>query len=384
MNKKVICLVLAICLCLTMLSGCGKKYETPEGVPQIEGLEYKETVPLEYANQFAIYRYNGGYSYITVEGSENMLVVPEGGTIPKGIPQDTVVVEQPLNKIYLVATSAMALFSAMDALDTIKFTGSKESDWHIQGAIDALRAGEMLYAGKYSAPDYELLISNGVQLAIESTMIYHTPEVKEKMEELGIKTVVERSSYEGHPLGRTEWIKLYGELVGRPEDAKAVFDEQVLKISGLEGLENTGKTVAFFFVNSAGNAVTYKSKGYVPEMIRIAGGEYIPGDIGLEEDNALSTINMGMEEFYALAKDADYIIYNIGSMGAPISNLEQLFDKSPILEDFKAVQEGNAWCTSRSPFQETDKMGSIIRDINVILTEDDPDASMLEYIFKLE
>ena len=130
--------------------------------------------------------------------------------------------------------------------------------------------------------------------------------------------------------------------------------------------------------------MTYKSKGYVPEMIRIAGGEYIPGDIGLEEDNALSTINMGMEEFYALAKDADYIIYNIGSMGAPISNLEQLFDKSPILEDFKAVQEGNAWCTSRSLFQETDKMGSIIRDINVILTEDDPDASMLEYIFKLE
>lgn len=382
MNKKIICLILI--LCLTMISGCGKKYETPDGVPQIEGLEYKETVPLEYANQFAIYRYNDGYSYITVEGSENMLVVPEGGTIPKEIPQDTVVVEQPLNKIYLVATSAMALFSAMDALDTIKFTGSKENDWHIQGAIDAMRSGDMLYAGKYSAPDYELLIDNGVQLAIESTMIYHTPEVKEKMEELGIKTVVERSSYEGHPLGRTEWIKLYGELVGRPEDAKAVFDEQVSKIAGLEGLKNTGKRVAFFFVNSAGNAVTYKSKGYVPEMIRIAGGEYIPGDIGLEDDNALSTINMGMEEFYALAKDADYIIYNIGSMGAPISNLAQLFDKSPILEDFKAVQEGNAWCTSRSLFQETDKMGSIIRDINVILTEEEPDASKLEYIFKLE
>lgn len=382
MNKKIICLVLIICL--FMISGCGKKYETPDGVPEIAGLEYKETVPLEYANRFAIYRYNDGYSYITVEGSENMLVVPEGGTIPKIIPEDTVVVEQPLDRIYLVATSAMALFSAMDALDTIKFTGSREADWHIQGAIDALRSGDMLYAGKYSAPDYELLINNGVQLAIESTMIYHTPEVKEKMEELGIKTVVERSSYEGHPLGRTEWIKLYGELIGRPEDAKAVFDEQVSKIAGLEGLKNTGKTVAFFFVNSSGNAVTYKSKGYVPEMIRIAGGEYIPSDIGLEEDNALSTLNMGMEEFYALAKDADYIIYNIGSMGAPISNLEQLYDKSPILEDFKAVQEGNAWCTSRSLFQETDKMGSIIRDINVILTEDEPDTSKLEHVFKLE
>ena len=39
-------------------------------------------------------------------------------------------------------------------------------------------------------------------------MIYHTPEVKEQLEDFGVPVLVERSSYENHPLGRMEWIKL--------------------------------------------------------------------------------------------------------------------------------------------------------------------------------
>ena len=71
----------------------------------------------------------------------------------------------------------------------------------------------MLYVGKYSAPDYETILSQGCNLAIESTMIYHSPEIQEKLETLGIPVLVERSSYESHPLGRMEWMKLYGCLL---------------------------------------------------------------------------------------------------------------------------------------------------------------------------
>ena len=60
-------------------------------------------------------------------------------------------------------------------------------------------------------------------LAIESTMIYHNPEVKEKLEQLGIPVLVERSSYESHPLGRTEWMKLYAVLLGKEEAAETAF-----------------------------------------------------------------------------------------------------------------------------------------------------------------
>ena len=55
-------------------------------------------------------------------------------------------------------------------------------------------SGEILYGGKYSTPDYEMILENNCDIAIESTMIFHTPKVKEELEDFGIPVMVERLS----------------------------------------------------------------------------------------------------------------------------------------------------------------------------------------------
>ena len=45
-----------------------------------------------------------------------------------------------------------------------------------------MNEGKIIYAGKYSEPDYELMLAANCSLAIESQMITHTPEVKEKLD----------------------------------------------------------------------------------------------------------------------------------------------------------------------------------------------------------
>ena len=380
-SSRLLALLLALCMTLSlMLTGCGDKRNTDGEAPAVGDLKYESTVPLEYADQFAIYKYEGGYSLIDMVESDRMLVVPEGKAVPEGLDQDIVVVQQPLSNIYMAATSAMALFDSIDALDTITFVGSKH--WYIDNAVKAMEDGRFVYAGKYNTPDYEMLLHQGCQLAIESTMILHNPEVKEKMTELGIKTVVERSSYEDHPLGRTEWVKVYGALLGKEAEADAAFQTEVDKIQALEGLESTGKTVAFFYVSSGGNAVTYKTNGYVPTMIRIAGGEYIFTDLGLDDDSKLSTVNMNMEEFYNTAREADVVIYNC-SIAEQLHDLEEFLALSPVLEDFKAVKENNVWCTTESMFQQTDKMGTIIQEMHAIFAGE-AEGDNLRYIFKLQ
>ena len=124
--------------------------------------------------------------------------------MPDNLEDDVIVVKQPLGKIYMAATSAMALFDMVDSIEAISYSGLKADGWAIANAAAAMNRDEILYAGKYNAPDYEMLVDGGCSLAIESTMIYHNPEVKEKLEELGIPVIVERSSYEDNPLGRTE------------------------------------------------------------------------------------------------------------------------------------------------------------------------------------
>ncbi len=377
-GRRLLCAALALCLILA-LTACGQQRQSDGTAPQIGDLTYESTVPLEYADQFAIYKYKGGYSLIDMVNSDRMLVVPEGAAVPDGLDSDIVVVQQPLSHIYMAATSAMALFESIDAMDAISFVGSKH--WYTEKAADALERGVFAYAGKYNAPDYEMLVGGGCQLAIESTMILHNPEVKEMLIDLGIKTVVERSSYEDHPLGRTEWVKVYGALLGKENEAEAVFRGEVEKIKALESLDPTGKTVAFFYISSGGNAVTYKTEGYVPAMIRIGGGEYVFNDLGLGDDSKLSTININMEQFYNTAKDADVFIYNC-SIVNQLYTMEDFLQLNPVLEDCKAVQNGQVWCTTESMFQQTDKMGSIIQEMNAIFTGTAPDE--MTYLFRLK
>ena len=352
--------------------------DTPK--EELAGLKYDHSLELQYADQFAVDYYEGDYALITIEGGDQFLLVPEGKEAPDGLDADITVIHQPLENIYLVATSTMDFFRALDGLGSISLSGTKADGWYIDEAKQALEDGSIVFAGKYSAPDYELILSKNCDLALESTMIYHNPEVKEKLEEFGIPVLVEHSSYESHPLGRTEWVKLYGVLLDKEEEAEAVFEEQAEKLNSIKDSENTGKTVAFFYINSMGSANVRKSNDYVSKMIELAGGKYIFNDLGTDEEG-LSTMNMGMEDFYAGAKDADYIIYN-STIDGELGSLDELLKKSTLLKDFKAVKEGNVWCLTKSMFQETTCLGDVIMDIHRMLTEDDPEG--LTYLYRLE
>lgn len=336
---------------------------------------------LLYADQFSVDFYQGGYAMITVKDTGRYLVVPETGVVPERLPEDVTVIRQPLKNMYLAATSAMDLICSLDSVDQVTLSGTDAAGWYVEEAKQAMKEGNMVYAGKYNTPDYELILSESCDLAIESTMIYHSPEVKEQLEKLGIPVLVERSSYESHPLGRMEWLKLYGVLLGKTELAETLFREQTEDLEDVMDHKPTGKTVAFFYISSNGYVNVRKSGDYVAKMIGLAGGAYVPMDL-TENENALSTMNMQMEAFYAAARDADYMIYN-SAIDAELTSLEDLLDKSSLLADFKAVKEGNVWCTQKSLFQETMGLGNMIRDIHKILTEKNPDPAEMNYMYRL-
>ncbi len=357
----------------------GKQAAKNAAAPEIGGLTYESTMELTYAECFDVYYYEGGYALIDVHDSARYLVSPEGKETPDSIDESIIVLQQPFNKIYLAATSAMALFDAMDALDSIRLSGTQASGWYIDNAVAAMEAGEILFAGKYSEPDYELMLNEECDLAIESTMILHTPKVQEMIEMLDIPVLIDRSSYESHPLGRTEWVKLYSVLVDKEEEAAAFFDEQAKVISDLKDFQNTEKTVVYFYISTDGLAVVRSAEDYIPEMIEIAGGRYAFSD--LADESGKASVPLTMETFYDTAVDADYLIYN-ASIDQPIGSIDELTAKSELFADFKAVKEGNVWSTGKSLYQATDIVGQLIRDLNLMLTEGD--AEDMTFLHKVE
>ncbi len=336
--------------------------------PSLPGLAWEGRMELQYAENFSVDYYEGGYTLLTtIPDGARFLIVPEGKEAPQELAEgmSVTILSRPVERLYLVSSSVMDLFCALDGLSAVSFSGQEADGWYIDEAREAMEAGELVYAGKYNKPDYELLLSGSCSLAIENRMISHAPEVTEKLADFGIPSLIEYSSYESHPLGRVEWVKFFGALLGKEEKAEEIFAEQTRILDQVTAEEGTDKTVAFFYITSNGLVQVRQSSDYVPKMIELAGGKYIFEDLG-DPDSGRSTMNMQVEEFYEGAKDADYIIYNSAIDGG-VPDLDGLIDKCPLLEDFRAVQEGNAWCTARDLYQQSLSIGYLIGDIHTML-----------------
>lgn len=357
-------------------------------------IDFDKDLDIEYAKMFSAVSSDDGYAYIHTEQAGDYIVIPEGGqeVSLSGVCEggsEAEILCKPFGNIYLVSSSAMDIFASLDEeLKCLSFSGLDKQDWCVEPAVKAMDTGTLKYAGKYSAPDYELLLAGGCDLAIENTMIFHKPEVIEKLNGLGIPVMIEVSSYEPHPLGRMEWIKLYGFLTGQEEKAEKIFEDKLsealpfISRSPYEEEAEEGPAVAFFYVTSNGAVNVRKSNDYISRMIAMAGGRYLP-DTGEDDDNALSTVNMQMEAFYAGARDADILIYN-GTISGEIGCIDDLIGKDKLFADFKAVKEGRVYTTDDNLYQKTMSIPGLIGDLDRILKNEDVSDKDLTFLKKVK
>lgn len=352
-----------------LLAGCAAAPKTAQNALTVTG-----SYPLSYAREFTVDECAGGYNLLTIDGSR-YLTVPAGVAVPNGLDADITILQLPLQNIYLVSTSAMDPIIRIGGLDKVALSGTQAEGWYLPEARAAMQNGEITYAGRYSTPDYETILSAGCDLALENTMIYHTPKVKEQLESCGIPVLVERSSYESDPLARMEWVKLYGILLDRQQQAEQLFDAAVQQIAPLAARESTGKTAAFFSITSNNLATVRKGNDYVAKMIELAGGQYVFSDL-TDDGNNLATVNISLEEFYAAAKDADVLFYN-STIEGELHTLDELVTKCPALAECRAVQNRQVYCTAQSLFQQSMDLPALILDMHKVFASDGEDFTFL-------
>ena len=379
MKKKILAVMLAaLCMALPVLTGCGNGGSggsgaaADESVPAGEGaaeealsseLTFTERMDLAYAQCFTVDRYEGGYALITIRDGDRYLLVPEGAEAPADLPEDVWVIKGPVKNTYVAGTADMDYFLAMNAMDCVGFTSLEADGWYLPEVPDLIENGDILFAGKYSAPDYELLLGQGCDLIIENTMILHSPAILEQLRAVGFPVLVDYSSYEPDIRGRMEWIRLYGLLCGHEAEAEAAFEAQAA--AATEERENTGKTVAFFYITSSGTFNVRNSDDYVAQMIELAGGRYIFDD--LSSGNATGTTSIQVEEFLAAAADVDYLIYN-STIEGEMESIDDLLERCPQLADCRAVREGHVFTTGKSMYQSVMELGTVVSDIHAMLT----------------
>lgn len=377
-NITITGLIIFLLFLLFALTGCDSRKSGSES-DLGNGWKPVKHMKLKYAKQFSVYYYKDGYKLIRLHDGSKFLVVPEGKYAPNGIDKKISVLRQPINRIYLAATASMCLFDRLGSIDNIKYSGAEHDDWYIENARKAMEEGRISFVGKYNQPNYEALASGKCDVAIENTMINHVPAVKKKLEEFDIPVFTDQSSLENHPLGRTEWIKVYGAMLNKEPEAEKIFDEQVKVLEGIDN-KKTNKTVAFFTILPSGQVMVRKSGDYVSKMINLAGGKYVFRNIG-DHKKVRATVTIDMEDFYKQAKSADILIYN-NTIGGTITSISQLEQMNPLMKEFKAVKNGNVWYTGQNLYQETTGFGQMISDMHKVFVDGNVDSDSLTYLHK--
>lgn len=391
-KKRLLAVTLVITLFASVfaMAGCGRKNDDAADNSEYNGkLVFDHSMELEYAKLFSVDYYKGGYKMITITNRDEdtsvisketkILIVPEGMSTPEDLPEDTIVYNGPLTNMLVASTPVVSLMNASGCLENIKLVTSDRDSWYIDDVVKAFDDNKLTYVGDYKAPDYEYIVAAAPQLCIYSTMLTSAPETAEKFKELGITYILDQSNYEEHPLGRVEWAKCYAALCNQEEAAAQVYSSQAEYVNELSKAEKTGKSVAVFYITSSGKLYVRNAGDYVAKMVELAGGDYIFDDLNTDKTG---TQAMEIESFYDRAKDADYIIY-IWSMGGKPSALSDLISYNSVLSDLKAVEDGNVWCTTPDFFQISDTIGSMINDINKMMTADDS-VDELTYLIKLK
>lgn len=351
--------------------------------PEVGGnLVHTGSLDLAWATGFTVDLYEGDRALACIADGTRYLFVPAGDA-PQGIAGDVTVLERPLSNIYLASSSTLCLFAALGAVDCVSHVSVTQETCTVEAFTQAIASGDIVYGGKYSAPDYEAFLNGGCRLAVENTMIYHTPEVREKLMQLGVPVIVEQSSLESAPLGRLEWIMLWGAMLDKVSAAQEVLDRQAQLIADVEArvaAQPLDCTVAFFYINANGAAVVRKPGDYVAKMIAMAGGTYAFAQLAGADENRSSSTTLEMEAFYAQAKDADVIIYN-STVAGRLKGLDELVALNPLLADFKAVKNRRAWCCEQNVYQQMTATGEVVADLHEAIADTDRDE--LTFLFRL-
>ena len=368
--------LLAGVLCLAAaLTACSRQDARVEAEAKPAVPEKLETVKPEFATQFFIETYAGGYKRVHIEGEDEYILTPEGAPENDLGFKNARVIRTPVRRVYVAASSAMDLFLRLGALDSVAACSTRADDFANPEIAARIRSNKIRYVGKYGAPDYETLLALRCDLALESTMIYHSPKTKEQLQRLVAPAFVERANYENEPLGRLEWIKVYGALLGKEAEADAIFEEQRAEVDAIAAklrarTDRAPKRVAFFYLASNGCVNVRKPGDYLSKMIETAGGTYALANLKLPNDDALSTVNIDWEDFYREAVDADVLIYN-GSIDSGLSTLDGLVAKNELFKDFKAVKEGNVWRANMNLYQESSGTARAVADLYAAINGDE-------------
>jgi iron complex transport system substrate-binding protein len=330
-----------IALCATLAS-CGKTAKTEQP---------HDTLRMEFSRLLHIEQ-RDGYTLVTMTDpwADNAILhqyalVPQEAEEPADLPDETTVIRVPLRRMCVSTAVHTSLFKQLNALGNV---GSVCDANYIMDStlLRQIASGKIRNAGSSMNPNTERIVQLNTDAILMSPFKGTSYGVIEK---IGIP-IVECADYmETSALGRAEWIKFYGMLVGKGQEAEALFNEIRDRYLSLKHLTDSVKQRPKLLVDMMNARTWYLPGGnsIYGELFADAGADYSIGDKTLSGTQSLS-----LEKVMATALDADVWIIKYGqSNDLTYSSLNR---ESSAYGKFRAFKTHNVYgCnTTKVPFYD--------------------------------
>ena len=340
-----------------------------------------DTLSLAYARNICIVQHDG---YTTVDLSDpwksgrtlhRYVLVPRESDLPSPLPEGTLI-RTPLSRTIVFTTVHCALLRELGVGESIAGVCDLKyiKDSWIQSQC---QSGKIVNCGDGMAPDVERIIDTRPDALLLTP--FENSGGYGKVEETGVPLIECAEYMEPTALGRAEWMRFYGRLLGQADRADSLFaaiDSTYAdtKRKASERSRAIGRKPRVMMDKVTGS-VWYVPGGQstMAQLLSDAGGDYIFAD-----NDQAGSVALSFETVLNRASDADVWLYRY-------SNRADLLSEHRGYAQFKPFRTGNVWgCdVSRSRFYEETPFHPewLLKEFSAIIQST---ADSTRYFFKLE
>ena len=296
---------------------------------------------IELAIGFELYDYEG-FKLLKVKNSspesnktETYVLHKNGFQIPDSIKSHTSIVV-PINNIIVTSTTHIPSLEMLGTTETlIGFPGLNYiSSETVRAKIDK---GQIKEVGQNESINTEIVIDlNPVVLV--SFAIYESNQTLENLKQAGIKVLLNGDWNEKNPLGKAEWIKFFGALYDKDQEAKEIFERIKSEYQLAKELALTSTQKPSILTGNIFEDVWYLPKGdsWSAVFLEDANTEYF-----WKDTSGTGSLAFSFEQVFDTAQNADFWI------GAGIyTSLDEMKKANPHYKEFKAFQEEKVYSFS--------------------------------------
>ena len=316
--------MLSLALMAASCGGVGSKSESEGG--RVEENLYAQWYRIVHFDDYISVEINNPWD--TTKILQRYILVDKEEALPQNLPSGTLV-RTPIDNIIMYTTLHAAIWEEMGCLNAVK--GICETEYLTSPqAVSMVKEGKILDCGSAFSPNVETIMDLGGEFIVASP---YENSGYGQAEKLGIPIFESADYMENHPLGRVEWLKVYGLLQGKREVADSMFNATMENYNRLKLLaqdqEHKPRLMSERKYGSSWFIVGGAS--YMATMYRDSGADYIFSDN--EETGSATT---SFESVYERGEDCDIWILKYAT---------------PYPMTYKLLKEENSLYANFAPFR---------------------------------